>query len=173
MMATVSALQHVFQIPGLLETILSNLDICTLLVSAQRVSKTWHTLISGSQQLQRALFFEPDPHSAKRHNPLLAAIFPFCFHHLRLHDSQDLPFISKCTYLPDLWCGLFPPIDRFRAKREVFSRGDASWKRMLVHQPPIPASHQVMSYRPFAPSNVHEELLFALAPEENEDLRSK
>lgn len=172
-MAVDSALQHVFQDPRLLETILSDLDIRTLLVSGQRVCRTWHDLITGSQKLQHALFFEPDLHATARHNPLLAATFPFCFHHMRLRDDQDLPFISKCISLPDQWCGIFPPIDKFRAKREAFSRATASWKRMLVHQPPLPASHQVMTNRTSAPSSAGDKLLFSLAHDENEALCSK
>lgn len=43
----------------LLEAILLSLDQRTLLVSAQRVNHTWHTLIQISTTLQQALFFRP------------------------------------------------------------------------------------------------------------------
>jgi hypothetical protein len=71
--------------PELLEQILLNLDMHTLLVSAQRVSKAWHSLITSSKPLQRHLYFEPitaktpqEITTTRTRNPLLEKTFkPF------------------------------------------------------------------------------------------------
>lgn len=49
----------VLAIPELLEIILLHVDMTTLLVSALRVNRKWHNLISSSSALQQALFFAP------------------------------------------------------------------------------------------------------------------
>ncbi|KAJ6464461.1 hypothetical protein C8R45DRAFT_1107358 [Mycena sanguinolenta] len=69
----------VLSTPELLELTLSHLLIRDLLVTAQLVCKTWHSLIL-TPALQRALFFAPDPsYRAERiRNPLLTDMFtPF------------------------------------------------------------------------------------------------
>lgn len=53
----------VFTTPELLEIILLRLDNRTLLVSAQRVCKTWSALIQSSPTIQQALFFQSAPKS--------------------------------------------------------------------------------------------------------------
>lgn len=52
-------MEAVFDTPELLESVLLHVDISTLLLSALRVSKTWHVLIEASVLLQQALFFTP------------------------------------------------------------------------------------------------------------------
>lgn len=52
-------MEAVFDTPELLESVLLHVDIPTLLLSALRVSKTWHVLIEASVRLQQALFFTP------------------------------------------------------------------------------------------------------------------
>lgn len=46
-------------IAELLEAVLLELDMRTLLVSAQRVSKHWHAVIKHSPRIQQALFYTP------------------------------------------------------------------------------------------------------------------
>ncbi|KAI2670579.1 hypothetical protein LCP963914a_9837 [Penicillium roqueforti] len=53
------AATKVLLIPELLEEILLDLDMTTLLVSAQRVNRLWFDVISQSKRLQQALFFTP------------------------------------------------------------------------------------------------------------------
>lgn len=65
----------------LLERILLQLDMRTLLVSAMRVSRAWNSLITTSPPLQRALFLLPEGRgdasiSDTVFNPLLARHFP-------------------------------------------------------------------------------------------------
>lgn len=71
------------EISELLESILLHIDEKTLLVSAQRVNKRWRDTVTSSPRLQKKLFLQPDESDATardpRHNPLLAAAFPFCF----------------------------------------------------------------------------------------------
>ncbi|KAL4809611.1 hypothetical protein BDV18DRAFT_157360 [Aspergillus unguis] len=70
----ISATTVALSIPELLETILLHLEITDLLVSAQRVSKHWLIIITGSTRLQQALFFKPiapptNPYEAYKTSP--------------------------------------------------------------------------------------------------------
>ncbi|KAJ7244134.1 hypothetical protein B0H12DRAFT_1236182 [Mycena haematopus] len=115
----------VLSTPELLEKILVHLPIRTLLVTAPLVSKTWHAA-TLSPTLQRALFFAPDPSaspSTRVHNPLLVETFP--------------PFFAFPEGNRTAWPGMdaieAPPWSQAPA---AFQRADASWRRMLVAQPP-------------------------------------
>ncbi|KAK7948475.1 uncharacterized protein PG986_009361 [Apiospora aurea] len=117
-------------IPELLESILLYLDERTLLVTVQRVSKPWHDLIATSPRLQRKLFLLPDDSAAAardpRPNPLLVAAFPFCF------DDILSPFQPRQIW-PRLWTA-----------PHAFGHPRASWRRMLVHQPPALVSEVLL-----------------------------
>ena len=118
------ASHRVISTPELLEIILLQLDMRTLLTSAQLVSRTWHGLITKSSRLQKALFFLPDTNSKERtKNPLLAELFPQWFPSQRrlLHGSQAKT-IKKLPLAYHL---------------DAYMRVGASWRRMLIHQPPI------------------------------------
>lgn len=117
-------------IPELLEMILLQLDMRTLLVSAQRVCRAWHILIKDSSSLQTLLFFKPatEPfptelraRSMVKNNPLLSYIWHE-FWRKRVSTS------SVSHKLPQL--------DPHREK--VFLREEASWRQMLLRQPPVP-----------------------------------
>ncbi|KAJ6508681.1 hypothetical protein C8R45DRAFT_449819 [Mycena sanguinolenta] len=115
---------EVLSTPELLEQILVQLPIRDLLVAAPLVSKTWHA-VTLSPTLQRTLFFEPDPlaSSSKRvQNPLLAETFP--------------PF-AFCE--GKLWLGSLDAIEAtpWSKAPDAFKREEASWRRMLVSQPPV------------------------------------
>lgn len=58
------ATRDALAISEVLEMILVNVDMVTLLTSAQRVSKHWHGLISTSRPLQEILFFAPVPEAS-------------------------------------------------------------------------------------------------------------
>lgn len=111
-------------VPEILEAILLELDIRSVITSAQRVNHYWHDLIKRSPSIQQALFFEPAPAVAGQQpvrNPLLAKIFPLHVHPPKddwLADEQDY-VLTKPQLAP------------------VFMRKGASWARMLVRQPPI------------------------------------
>ncbi|KAF7346435.1 putative MFS transporter [Mycena sanguinolenta] len=113
---------EVISTPELLEQILVHLPIRDLLVAAPLVSKTWHA-VTLSPALQRALFFEPDPlasASTRVKNPLLAETFP--------------PFFEDDPH----WSGNLEAIESMPWSKapDAFKRQEASWRRMLVTQPP-------------------------------------
>ncbi|KAH7358705.1 F-box domain-containing protein [Plectosphaerella cucumerina] len=157
-----SAIDGVLCRPELLELILLQLDMSTLLLSAQRVSTWWHSVITSSPALQQHLFFRPDERrrrasEAAGHgiattdfNPLLVASFGRCF-----FDPQGVGIrqtaMSFYASMP-LATGVplptqLPPKSRERPKTveemrhaamRRFTRPGASWRRMLVSQPPPP-----------------------------------
>ncbi|KAJ7187327.1 F-box domain-containing protein [Mycena filopes] len=103
--------------PELLELILSQLPLRDLLVTAPRVCKLW-TAVTLTPTLQRALFFQPDPNGTARRNPLLIAAFPPFF----TSDEPSGP--GDILRMP--WA----------TASDAFRRETASWRRMLVVQPP-------------------------------------
>jgi hypothetical protein len=113
----------VTQTPELIELTLALLPIRDLLVTAPLVSKLWQAL-TLSPTLQRALFFEADPTASASHavqNPLLAELFQ--------------PFFAPT---PLTWPGTASSILAmpWAQAPDAFKRADASWRRMLVTQPP-------------------------------------
>ncbi|KAK6068895.1 F-box domain-containing protein [Seiridium cupressi] len=154
-------INRVIQTLELLECILVNLDMRTLLVSAQRVCRTWHSLINTSPALQVALFFKPDgswdvqrghDHEAGggsqdvgktrggsvRKNPLLASLFPAWFDDYVSPGPEDSHSAPRAVYRSQ---SKPPPYTEFAGQpfaknSEVFMRRTASWRRMLVQQPP-------------------------------------
>ncbi|KAJ7187308.1 hypothetical protein C8R46DRAFT_1059433 [Mycena filopes] len=120
-----TAQTNVLSAPELLELILAHLPMRDLLVVAPRVSKGWNA-VTLTPTVQRALFLTPDPttlSTAPVRNPLLMEIFP--------------PFFAAQAYR---WsgAGTADPIMKMPWSRapEAFRRADASWRRMLVMQPP-------------------------------------
>ncbi|KAJ6517241.1 hypothetical protein C8R47DRAFT_1254655 [Mycena vitilis] len=117
-----SSAEEVLSTPELLELILWHLPMRILLVTAPLVSKTWQA-VTLSPILQQALFFQPDLAFAAHpiQNPLLVELFP--------------PFFT-----PKHW--LWPDTKAFTAMPwakapDAFRRAEASWRRMLVRQPPV------------------------------------
>ncbi|KAJ6508668.1 hypothetical protein C8R45DRAFT_1208302 [Mycena sanguinolenta] len=118
---------EVIATPELLERILAQLPIRDLLVLAPLVSKTWHA-VTLSPTLQRVLFLEPDPlalASERTQNPLLMEAF-----------SPFFPSREGSTSYPG-WSSL-KDIETMLWSRapDAFKREEASWRRMLVSQPP-------------------------------------
>ncbi|KAJ6482725.1 hypothetical protein C8R45DRAFT_1002256 [Mycena sanguinolenta] len=108
--------------PELLELTLTHLPMRDLLVTAPLVSKTWHA-ITLTPTLQRLLFFQPDTSSGRAENPLLVELFP--------------PFFAPGG--PNRWT--WPNFEAIKSMPwskapNAFKRPDASWRRMLVTQPP-------------------------------------
>ncbi|PLN79779.1 hypothetical protein BDW42DRAFT_172105 [Aspergillus taichungensis] len=124
-----SAVTTVLSTHELLEGILLQVDLRTLLISAQRVNHIWHDLISSSLPLQRALFFAPDDNNNTEHtfNPFLKNAFPTFF--LPLSGSSEGG--RKKLDLNSLEMVLRPD------KQTAYLRPAASWRRMLVRQPPV------------------------------------
>ncbi|KAJ5832554.1 hypothetical protein N7474_000865 [Penicillium riverlandense] len=125
---TRTARDRAMSTPEILEMILLQLDLRTLLIAAQRVCRSWVTLISQSVQIQRALFFSPVdkpdiPMHEKTQNPLLAETFPCVFP----SSGKEL---GKCKFAA-------LDMNQSSTKRAMYMRKEASWRRMLVQQPPI------------------------------------
>ncbi|KAJ5193234.1 hypothetical protein N7449_009376 [Penicillium cf. viridicatum] len=124
-----SAINQVQNIPEILEIILAETDMRTLLISAQRVCRTWLNLINKSPSIQKALFFTPIKESEwgmeeTTPNPLLAQTFPSFF-----------PVKGRPEYYRFNFFDLTMTKDASTMAR--FVRDEASWRKMLVQQPPI------------------------------------
>ncbi|KAE8349094.1 hypothetical protein BDV28DRAFT_160783 [Aspergillus coremiiformis] len=122
---------RIFSIAEILEHILSQTEPQTLLTTAQQVCQTWHTLIQTSTLLQETLFFKPTkaPQQQKpkrTRNPFLATkIWPDLFR--KRPHSQPHHHSTNYHYA-------LPPADP--TKEDLYLRPEASWRRMLVQQPP-------------------------------------
>ncbi|KFY43191.1 hypothetical protein V494_02083 [Pseudogymnoascus sp. VKM F-4513 (FW-928)] len=170
-----SAANAVLSIPELLEAILLDVDMKTLLLS-QRVNRNWASIITASSVLQQALFFQPaqevssiipfdptdnhfgDHDSEIIYNPLLVAKFGPAFFkrdnagiYTRLSHRANyfykLPWSRRATAYAriDDWDEIpseeEPDPEVVAEEKEIrrcFTRSGASWRRMLVSQPPPP-----------------------------------
>ena len=115
--------------PEILDMILARVDRRTLLTSAQRVSRSWLDMISNSPSIQKALFFTPIRNSEwgmkrKFFNPLLIEVFPSFF---PARDGLQGSWFPLCN---------LPMIEDVSLMARLV-RKDASWRKMLVRQPPI------------------------------------
>ncbi|RYP69404.1 hypothetical protein DL770_008241 [Monosporascus sp. CRB-9-2] len=109
----------------LLEAILLKLDIRTVILSAQLVNRQWHDLITKSPAIQQAIFFKPveATNGAPLRNPLLTELFPPFF-----GGENEMRFAIDA----------FEELAMARQERlAAFRREGASWRRMLVQQPPV------------------------------------
>jgi hypothetical protein len=114
----------VISTPELLELILSHLPMRDLLMTAPLVNKTWQS-ITLTPSVQRALFFEPDPSSEHTQNPLLVEVFSIFFKKPQGQNRWYWPDYEAINSLP------------WSKTPEAFKRPEASWRRMLVAQPPV------------------------------------
>lgn len=147
----------------LLEAILLHVDMRTILTSTQLVSRQWHDLIAHSPALQQALYFKPSTTAAAADssvpsprgttlNPLLAEVFRFWFREPPPGESNRWSTFS----LKDLEWFYSNTIEHFFGCRapendedkEMKTNGgsatlksimypEATWRRMLVRQPPV------------------------------------
>ncbi|KAJ5141177.1 uncharacterized protein N7443_010853 [Penicillium atrosanguineum] len=118
------------RMPEIITCILNQADICTLM-TAQLVCHMWKDLIDETPSLQQALFFLPSSipsNCAERTlNPLLAETFHSFF-------PRKMPQADPAEVLViDLQA-----LDLVKeSKKEAYFRPEASWRRMLTHQPPM------------------------------------
>ncbi|KAH8204553.1 hypothetical protein TruAng_001327 [Truncatella angustata] len=150
--STEPAGNRVFGITELLEAILIEVDMRTLLVSAQQVTKWWRCVILQSNRLQKKLFFSGDNSSRNKLNPLLKGAFDFCFFNPKWVEdepgSDAFWLATSCGAIcqPVRWLA-GDDVSRFMTDLEAFGRPQASWRNMLVHQPPIPALQQIFTHQ--------------------------
>lgn len=125
------------QVLGCYETlhlICTFIDMPTLL-HAQLVSKHWHDMISTSPLLQQNLFFNPrlsvNIEQPSTINPLLLQHFEAILKGRESYNKQmwhNSPAMSRMS---------IANMKNGRKVHKAFIRRDASWRRMLVAQPPI------------------------------------
>ncbi|KAL2856599.1 hypothetical protein BJY01DRAFT_242651 [Aspergillus pseudoustus] len=131
----------VLSIPELLEQIFLYTDTTTLLTSTQRVCRLWNTIITQTPSLQRHLFFLPHQcpgHTGTQqddHSPTVLTLNP----HLRTIYPSWFPNLSALT--DERGCrtsNLEPELLRVFEMDgdQPFERANASWRRMLLMQPP-------------------------------------
>ncbi|KAK5017378.1 hypothetical protein LTR16_000893 [Cryomyces antarcticus] len=162
---TTAAAHHVLHIPELLEAILLHLPPQTLLL-AQRVCRTFHAVIHASVHIQRALFFAPQWHLRARrahtwhtadrpgakpaNNRLLLRALPGCYPTVSsvVVGSASPGSDSGIDY--DAWSWSvnvsFPSTAAAAAAQlphPSVAHPEASWRRMLMSQPPCTALHLV------------------------------
>ncbi|KOS40770.1 hypothetical protein ACN38_g8357 [Penicillium nordicum] len=111
----------------LIEIILILVNDEQTLLLAQRVCQRWAHCIRDSRILQQALFFQPkQPTLPKttipRQNPLLAVKFPYWF-----------PDVCQSSRNTAFGAG---DMQEFLDKHGAWLHPSASWRRMLVQQPP-------------------------------------
>ena len=117
--------------PELLEMILLQLDMRTLVASAQRVCRAWNDLIRESSFIQEALFLKPikkrkgNPPETTI-NPLLAEAFASIF------EQNEAVFPQSKTEFTLIDLDMIQNPE----KKAAYLRPEASWRRMLVQQPP-------------------------------------
>lgn len=172
-------MESVFAVPELLESILLQLDMTTLLVFASRVSRTWHHVINTSPSIQRAIYFRPIERNESYQqllefgldcsklshwdaefsggeptwsilNPLLVRKFGPCFFDFgptygfcrRASSFYKLPWTRRTPQeARDAWEPVGMDARMAQSERDArrpFTRRGASWRRMLISQPPPP-----------------------------------
>lgn len=139
-----STVNRVLGTTELLALILSapNLDMQTLLVSCSRVSRRWKAVIDQSPNIQKKLFLLPDWESWPERNPILWKHFPFAFPTFERVGRGELTTKTLCYDMHQEIPGssrhqnaavIFKTMDE---NKEALGCENASWRRMLLHQPP-------------------------------------
>jgi hypothetical protein len=141
-----AARDQLFSIVELVSIVLHQADTLTL-INCQRVCRQWNTIIKESQELQAHLFKSPTttPIAAEGDilfNPVLAthfnSLFDFggsadpWFHGKDAWDSGDL-YYHDLSRLPWARDGTHEEA----AARQAYARPEASWRNMLITQPPV------------------------------------
>ncbi|KAF2166465.1 hypothetical protein M409DRAFT_23104 [Zasmidium cellare ATCC 36951] len=132
-----SAAHRTFQVPELLEMIFLKASITDLLTKMPRVCKHWKATIEGSIKLQRALFFKPsadvllhqDEESLE--NMSLGEVYI-----QGTEDTWNYPVIANPFLFQLTNDYLISWSDASHMPKGV-ERPEASWRRMLVTQPPM------------------------------------
>ncbi|KAB8300062.1 hypothetical protein EYC80_000298 [Monilinia laxa] len=122
-MAETCAASRVFSIPELFNEILSYLPLSCLLVNVSLVCKSWAMALT-SPGIERALYFRPAIHNGPTTwSSLLEEKFGVFF---------DFTYLSNGHVLCP---GAFTALP-WKRNHNAFKRADASWRDMLVFQPP-------------------------------------
>ena len=133
-MGSADAQSRVLSTPELFSNILQQLRPGDLLL-LQRVNKEWKTVIDTDPLLQQALFLQPQPILTESNldtegsrvelNPLLLKAFPDWL-------TSTSPTFGSIRFSESPWI-------KDDTSKLIFLRREASWRRMLVCQPPVQA----------------------------------
>ncbi|KAK3312061.1 hypothetical protein B0H66DRAFT_393338 [Apodospora peruviana] len=140
--------------PELLEHILLYLDLKSRITSAPRVCSFWFETLNHSPMLRKASFFQADRSLDTKSgeppciNPLLQEVFGDQFFNLsncqvdkypfrRAEYFWKLPWSSRALLHLKASTGSVVDVDP-SCRQRSFTRNGASWRRMLVSQPPPP-----------------------------------
>jgi hypothetical protein len=132
--------KRALEMPEIVTLILRQMDMGTLLTS-QRVCHMWADLIRESKTLQQDLYFLPTTHEDNKalryRNPLLAEKFQFLNSLVDLNDEHKYAFEGTrvCEWSDISLRNL--DLSKSTTKQEQYMRPEASWRRMLTHQPPL------------------------------------
>ena len=146
-----TAALRVLDVFELLEMILIQLPIKDLLTHAQRVSRTWRATVKNSTRLQRALFISPVPST-----PL--ELIDTTYGSLWVARESNLRPITVLEN-PYYW-SILATITYGHHKAGLYAYAEASWRQMLVTQPPL----SVLLYRLDSQSNMTTLLFSRPAP---------
>jgi hypothetical protein len=126
-MHQLAAREKVFALLEIFEAILFELPLRDLLVHAQLVSHTWNTTIQSSTLLQQHLFLLPAQPSTSppKFNPLLHSSFPPWF-----EDNTHNRYNRGAEFKTLDW-------NSTPKKQLAYARKEASWRKMLLCQPPV------------------------------------
>ncbi|VUC31819.1 unnamed protein product [Clonostachys rosea] len=160
--------REVFSIPELLDMILLMVDdMPTLIASVPLVCRLWKEHIEDSPKLQRVLFFAPDlktslsDGNAKAQsfhlNPLLAKHFGLLVQAPASFGTKSVPQKIGITQLEKMNISIAKVDDQNTHAR--FAHKDASWRRMLITQPPARKIGFVRPHNEFHSPSILEKTL--------------
>jgi hypothetical protein len=141
---------HVFSTPELLESILLQLPLSDLLIRAPLVCHHFHDTISQSIALQQALYFAPKT-DAKRStpNPLLINGNMALFVDKRFKLDNGKKGFAKYSWPNDPAADLKPFKPKSEPQHDSITRKEASWRKMLVIQPPVKVLSIIFETSPY------------------------
>ncbi|KAI6716001.1 hypothetical protein JHW43_001498 [Diplocarpon mali] len=133
-----SAVQRVLATPELIEMIFLQLSMVDLLARAQRVNQIFHSVVSTSSPIQKYLFFLPALDGSIRgacpllrwHNQALRCIDRRRTINPNRRIQHAMPGETPAEWQDYLYRGNVP-------ESAAILRPDASWRKMLLVQPPI------------------------------------
>jgi hypothetical protein len=131
------AAQAVIHTPELLEAILLELDMETLLVCAQRVCQLWNEVIGSSRGIQEYLYFQPrrtTPWNDLELNPLVFNKLPITMMGKAHAHWESMSHVRRAAR-PNGYTRMVCRDRSVWTSEDKFVRLDASWRRMLVVQP--------------------------------------
>ncbi|KAF1818053.1 uncharacterized protein K489DRAFT_385321 [Dissoconium aciculare CBS 342.82] len=141
-----SAVDRTFLINELIILFLAELDTFDL-INCQQVCRRWRDIIVQCQELQEYMFFAPTTRVRQKTEPvILNPVFEkhfaqlLSFPHEMYHNNPEKMALQaeRCTYAQFEWLpwaedGNF--VDT--SARQAYARAGASWRKMLLSQPPI------------------------------------